>query len=296
MARFNSENSENNASAGTVLRVVCIRFLIIGCVSAATVWLGLGRIAAEKIATTAVMPVGLLWLLLLFFSAYFVALRQRLAATVLLFAWTALSVMGNGYVANQLAVSLESEWLSQDPMKLQPFDKIIVLGGGASSGGNGRLQGNGSGDRLILAAQLYHGGIARNLICTGRRIESMDSSGSDPADSSADILTKLGIPAERIEKLGGRNTSEEMSELSKRLTEEQIRVGVLTSAWHLPRVLRLARRHGLEFEGIAADFRSSMSRLPPTPGQMVESMVPNAVAIATTTALLKEYIGMLAGR
>jgi uncharacterized SAM-binding protein YcdF (DUF218 family) len=296
VARFISENSAGNAPAGAIFRVVCIRFLMIGGVGIATVWLGLGQMAAEKIATSAVMPVGLLWLFLLFFSAYFVALGQRLTAIILLLAWTGVSVMGNGYVANQLAISLEGPWLSQDPMKLKPFDKVIVLGGGAGTGSNGRLQGNGSGDRLILAAQLFHNGIANDLICTGQRIESMDSNGTDPADSSADILTKLGIPSERIEKLGGRNTSEEISELSKRLTEDKARIGVLTSAWHLPRVLRLARRHGLEIEGIAADFRSSVSRQPPTPGQLVESMVPSATAIATNTALLKEYIGMLAGR
>ena len=61
---------------------------------------------------------------------------------------------------------------------------LTVLGGGGGPGANGRLQGNGPGDRLILAAQLYHQKIARKFICTGQRIMSMNASGVDPVVES----------------------------------------------------------------------------------------------------------------
>lgn len=275
---------------------LALRFAITGAVSMSTIWLSLGRMAAEKIATAVVMPTGLLWLLLLFSAAYAAAARQRVAAVLLLFCWMALSAMGNGVLCGQLARSLEGPYLQLNPLQSEPVDVLLVLGGGGGLGPNGRLQGNGSGDRLILAAQLYHSGIARSLICTGQRIESMNSTGVDPADCSASILIGLGVPEQAIRKVGGRNTSEEMSTLAQEFGSQQQRVGLLTSAWHLPRALRLAERHGLTLEPFPADFRSGPQSSPPTPGELIESMIPSGPTIATCTALLKEYLGMLAGR
>ena len=94
------------------------------------------------------------------------------------------SAAGNRFIANQMAAALEADYLTVDPMKEAQIDAVIVLGGGGGPGANGRLQGNGSGDRLILAAQLYHQKIARKFICTGQRIMSMNASGVDPVVES----------------------------------------------------------------------------------------------------------------
>ena len=259
------------------------------------------RNVVEKVGTALVMPSGLLWILLLALTLQLWMQKKQnhagqpgritAAACFVLF-----MIAGNGFIANQLAAALEADYLAIDPMKETPMDVVIVLGGGGGLGANGRLQGNSSGDRLILAAQLYHQKIAKRFICTGQRIESMNATGVDPAESSRDILLKLGVPDSAIELAGGRNTSEEMQGLSKRFQNSKSRIGLLTSAWHLPRAMRLANRNGLQPLPLPADFHTSPSVGGFTTGQIVESMIPNGSALGGTWSIAKEYLGMLVGR
>ena len=259
------------------------------------------RNVVEKVGTALVMPSGLLWILLLALTLQLWMQKKQnhagqpgritAAACFVLF-----TIAGNGFIANQLAAALEADYLAIDPMKETPMDVVIVLGGGGGLGANGRLQGNSSGDRLILAAQLYHQKIAKRFICTGQRIESMNATGVDPAESSRDILLKLGVPDSAIELAGGRNTSEEMQGLSKRFQNSKSRIGLLTSAWHLPRAMRLANRNGLQPLPLPADFQTAPSVGGFTTGQIVESMIPNGSALGGTWSIAKEYLGMLVGR
>ena len=259
------------------------------------------RNVVEKIATSLAMPAGLLWILMLTLCIQLWRQKKQIhlgqpgaiAATCCFLLY---SIAGNGIVANQMATALEADYLTVNPLDESPMDFVIVLGGGGGMGANGRLQGNGSGDRLILAAQLYHQKIAKKLICTGQRIASMDASSVDPADSSREILMKLGVPDSAIETAGGRNTSEEMQNLGSRFKDSKERIGLLTSAWHLPRSLRLAKRNGLQPIPLPADFRSAPTMEGFTVGQIVESIIPNGFALAATWSFGKEYLGMLIGR
>ncbi|MEJ7590200.1 MAG: YdcF family protein [Planctomycetaceae bacterium] len=282
-----------------------LRILFMICTFIGMVVIVLGvtqdRNVVEKVGTALVMPSGLLWILLLTLSIQLCMQKKHhhsgqsggIAATV---CFALFSVAGNGFIADHMAAALEADYLRVDPMKEAPLDVVIVLGGGSGLGANGRLQGNGSGDRLILAAQLYHQKIARKFICTGQRIALMNASGVDPAESSRDILIKLGVPDSAIEIAGGRNTSEEMQGLSKRFHESKLRIGLLTSAWHLPRAMRLANRNGLQPIPLPADFRTAANIEGLTTGQMVESMIPNGFALGATWSFAKEYLGMMLGR
>ena len=278
------------------ITAIAFRFIVTASVGLGTIWLSLGQMAAEKIATTVAMPVGILWLLLLFSASYAVAIRQRAAGVLLIVCWLLLSVSGSGLLADRLAVSLERAYLTIQPLEEKPFDVVVVLGGGGGLGANSRIQGNGSGDRMILAAQLYHQGLAKKLVCTGQRIESMDSSGVDPGEVSRTILKGLGVPENAIELEAGRNTSEEMQSLGKKFADGELRIGLVTSAWHLPRALRLAARNDFHPLPLPADFRSNPTNNPPTPGQLIESLVPTAGSLSLNAALLKEYLGMAVGR
>ncbi len=259
------------------------------------------RNVVEKIATSLAMPAGLLWILMLTLCIQLWRQNKQnhggqpgaVAATCCFLLY---SIAGNGIVADQMATALEANYLTVKPLDESPIDFVIVLGGGGGMGANGRLQGNSSGDRLILAAQLYHQKIAKRFICTGQRIASMNASSVDPADSSREILVKLGVPESVIETAGGRNTSEEMQLLGSRFKDSNQRVGLLTSAWHLPRALRLANRNGLQPVPLPSDFRSTEKSAALTVGQIVESMIPNGFALGSTWSFAKEYLGMLIGR
>ncbi len=263
------------------------------------VYFSLGRDAAEKIGTALFMPSGIVWLMLIALCIQLWPLRRSdrpAGGWTSLLCLVAYSLGGSGYISDFMASSLEAPYVQINPLIEPSVDIVVVLGGGGSQGANGRLQGNGSGDRMILAAQLYHKDPATKFIVTGQRIESMSSSGVDPADTSLDILTRLGVPESSIERIGGKNTSEEMQNLGARFKDSSLRIGLLTSAWHLPRATRLATRNGLKTVPLPADFRSSPPGQAPTIGQRIEALIPNGAAFGSTWSFAKEYVGMLIGR
>ena len=68
------------------------------------------------------------------------------------------------------------------------------------------------------------------------------------------------------------------------------RVAIVTSAWHLPRALALARRFGLAADGIPADRRG---RMPPASPAF---LVPDGAALHDTQLWCTETIGRMVGR
>jgi uncharacterized SAM-binding protein YcdF (DUF218 family) len=275
--------------------------LMLGVAAFVTViGLTLGRDAAEKIGTALVMPGGLVWLSLIALWLHLLLRRRSdpnspgaFGALVCLLLY---SVAGSGIISGVLAAQLEGPYFGINPLQSPVPDLIVVLGGGGMEGANGRFQGNSSGDRMILAAQLYHQSPGTRFLCTGQRIESMTSSSANPAEVSRDVLVRLGVPDSSIELIGGRNTSEEMKHLAERFANSEKSVGLLTSAWHLPRATRLARRNGLNTLPLPADFRSSPPGRPPTIGQRIEGLIPNGGAFGSNWSFAKEYLGMLIGR
>ncbi len=262
----------------------------------AGIWLFYDSMAAQKIATSLAMPCGIIWYLL---SCSIVAARSvgaiRLTRTLVV-VWLIFTGLGNYFVATWLAHSLEDPYVEIRPLDQQPFDYVIVLGGGASQGANERHQGNGSGDRLILAAQLYHAGVAQNLICTGKRIASMNASSFDASEQSQDILIRLAVPESAIEIHGGRTTSEEMKTLGERFSNSGQRVGLVTSAWHLRRAMRLAKRNNLLPQPLPANFITGPASRELTPGEIIQSLIPQSGNMATVAKVAKEYLAMLVGR
>ncbi len=258
-------------------------------------WWALDRIVAEKIATALLMPAGLLWLLLL--TAVLAA--RRLSRTDMMVAtalpWLALTVLGNSMFVESLATQLERDYMNIDPLKIEPMATVVVLGGGTIQGVSGRVQAHTSGDRVVLAAQLYHAGLVQRIVCTGRRIDQLAPGASHPGEQSGQLLVSLGVPKSAIQILDGRNTSEEMQILGQRYSGSSERIGLITSAWHLRRAMRLAERNGFHPVPLPADFISTPPG-PRTTARMVLDCIPQDGALWTSSRLLKEYLGILVGR
>lgn len=290
--RRERENSGRSAIGWALLGVG------LAAIGLLTVWLIFGRMAAEKIGTALVLPTGLLGMLLVAASVWILLSRERRAGAVMLVLTGCYWLMGSATVADNLARSLEAPFVGINPLEtVQPYDAIVLLGGGGGRGANGRLQGNQSGDRMILAAQMYHQGLTRQIVCTGQRIESLSPNGTDPSVTSHDVLTRLGVPDSAIAAVGGRNTTEEMDNLQKRYSDGAARVGLVTSAWHLPRALRLANRRRFFPDPLPADFWSGFRGTePPAAARVIESLIPSAQAMMINWYCCKEYLGMLVGR
>ncbi len=173
-----------------------------------------------------------------------------------------------------------------------PLDTLIVLGGGTSDGPDGRAQFSSSGDRVGMALQLYHQGLVKHLVVTGDSLKGLDqATRNDPSLQAKQIFVGFGIPESSIEELDGSNTSEELRSVKERpdLWKGK-RCGLVTSAFHMPRALSLAKKNGVDVLPIMADYRTSTVRF------AFRDLIPGAHGASQSDMALREFLGMLIGR
>ena len=109
------------------------------------------------------------------------------------------------------------------------------------------------------------------------------------------LLIELGVPPGSILMVRGRNTSEEISSFAELLRERSWqRVGLLTSAWHMRRAMRLAQRASFSPAAVPADFRGGAplswrrANLP--------ELLPSEESLWRVRLVFWEWLGMLVGR
>lgn len=202
----------------------------------------------------------LVWLLilatLLLWLNYLKAARRLLTLLSLL----AFAVMAYP-VGDWLMQPLESRF---QPPKTMPedIDGIIVLGGAEnlklSTGWNSAEVGD-SAERIFAAAELsrlypelpviYTGG--SNLV----QMPDLDREGR----VSMTLLTQAGIDPERIKMENrARNTYENFEMIQPLLPEADGQYLLITSAFHMPRSVGIARKQGVNVIPYPVDYRSSM--------------------------------------
>lgn len=254
-------------------------FIAVGAPVLSATWL-----IVRKAIALLLMPVGLLWFGLVL--ATFVTWRRRqrlrwLLATLLI----GLTIAGNPWVVRLLMGSLEAPYASIRPFEAdEVYDAVFVLGGGSSLTFEGAPQLGGSGDRIRLAAALYHAGKARILVTTGSGFD-----GRSLAAETKALWSQLGVPGEAVVMLAGPlNTSQEIEAIEELLAARPWqKVGLVTSARHMRRAQLLARQSELELDSLPADFRAATIPLP------FLGIIPQASALYEFEAAAWEYMGAL---
>jgi len=273
---------------------------VLGVIAMGAVWSMSGLPMLQDSLKALATPVGLLWLMLLagiWFSCIF---RQARTAILLFLVWMVLTAGGNAWIKDRLVRSLEDRWIGslkefEQSSEEATFDLIVVLGGGTSTNPDFKPQLNPAGDRVMTAAQLFHRGQAKRICVTGEQQFRSVAEDLDPAEEARDLLIDIGVPAESIIALRGRNTSEEMRALKTWLDQQPEsgtwKIGLVTSAWHMTRAMGLAGANGIQgIHAVPADWRSSPWTASP------DIVIPSASNLDTTSRMLHEYLGRLVGR
>ncbi|MGI9517480.1 MAG: YdcF family protein [Pirellulaceae bacterium] len=267
--------------------------LVVGALLLGFLRLVTDQLMFEKTLQALVAPVGLVWLGL-FLIAYFSLLRkQGLVALLAVGCWLLLTLAGNSLVQNWLAASLQKSYMDFDIQQMERYDVVLVLGGGMVTAPSGKAQLGSAGDRARIAAQLLLLDKAERVICSGISGLPLAEDELTQADAMEQWLLSLGIPENRILKIGGHNTFEEIQAFDKWLTQNnggQLSKGILTSAWHLPRAIRLAEAVGVEAQPVPADFVNT--RFHQTP----YLLIPGSHNLERVTAFAKEYLASIFGR
>ncbi len=239
------------------------------CLALAAALLALGAVAllarsdlvCAKMAALVLMPAGLAWLLLAVCAVQAWRRPGRSWAGVFAGLFLLLTLAGNDYLGSALLALLERGLPHVDAQQVEGFDAVCILGGGTleDADGNGEL-GDG-GDRLAVAAALVHAGKAPLVVASGSRIGVIADGDRNLADETAVLLIGLGVPPERIIRCasGPENTAQEVAAYQALIAERGWkRVGLISSAWHLPRALRLCARIDLAMVPIPADHRNRL--------------------------------------
>jgi len=170
----------------------------------------------------------------------------------------------------------------------------VLLGGGITSTPTNEPQLGFDGDRIRPVLQLWEAGRVERVIVTGT---SAIPGTPGPAELTTELLQSFGVPREAIVAVSGVNTAAEMLALkdlfavSSELGGKQPRRALVTSAFHMPRALRLAAKAELELEPIPTSFRSNS-----TPVGVAASWVPTAAAMDDISKCAKEWLAKLLSR
>ncbi|MCU0792951.1 MAG: YdcF family protein [Opitutaceae bacterium] len=127
------------------------------------------------------------------------------------------------------------------------------------------------------------------LVVCGPRIAGQREGARAPSHARvlADAAVELGFPRERIVEVDTpRDTAEEVAALA--LLAGADRVALVTSAWHLPRAMRLAEGAGLNALPCPADYLGGRDAAV----QPIAYATWDAESLAYTTRAWREYLGM----
>ncbi|MBI24066.1 MAG: hypothetical protein CMN05_10810 [Roseibacillus sp.] len=250
-----------------------------------------GLLSIQRAVTSLANPFGLIWISLLALTGYAWHKQDRfwirsLSACLLLF-----MVGGNGELTGALLRWWQKPYQSIRSLEEGPFDIVIVLGGGTSLDHNKTPVLNDGGDRVMLAARLYHTGRTPLLGCSGIRTDEWKEEIHDPRHQTIAILTEVGVPAQDIVPLEGRNTKEEMASIAEAAEARGWKnIGLITSAWHMRRAMRLASSADLRLEPLPAD-----SSVGPWDWRDL-SIIPNSGSLDHLGLLCKEWLAALVKR
>ncbi len=243
-----------------------------------------------------IYPLGIACILII--TAMVIHRWKKLQRLALILAVTLLWICGNKWVAMALMRSVEWQYL---PPQETPHAEVIVLLGGATSSAlypRVEVELNGAADRVFYSARLYHDGAAPFILASGGRIDWLEQ-GNSAAQDMAEILEMLNVPPSAIWlEENSRNTQENASECWKFLQAKGIRrVILVTSAFHMPRSVRLFKAQGFEVIPAPTDFSITQkdwdAQFSFNPISHLIDLFPNSSNLADTTRVLREYLGTL---
>ncbi len=198
-------------------------------------------------------------------------------------------VLATAPVADLLMAPLQEE--ARAAAKAAPaccYDAIVVLGGSIAPADPPRIPEPGllgSSDRLWQAARLYHRGIAPRIIVTGGMFPIDKSGPHSEAATMRIFLNDLGVPNDAIVEEGrALNTLENVAYVREIVGDKP--VALITSAYHMPRALRIARRGGLNAAAFPDEWRYAGGNGP------WDDYLPSINAASISALALWEYLAL----
>lgn len=215
---------------------------------------------------------------------------RRFAKLIAALSVLQLLVLSTAPAADALIGPLQNEAFAEaQAAKPCCYDAIVVLGG-AIAGPQLPYSPNPaltpSSDRLWQAARLYRHGAAPKIIVSGGNFAHEGMSDKSEAKFMRLFLMELGVPAEAIVEEGSaRNTIENIANVREMVKGGS--VALVTSGYHMPRALRIARRSGLNAAAFPVEWHRESD------GALWSVFLPSVSAMSTSNLAIWEYMALL---
>jgi uncharacterized SAM-binding protein YcdF (DUF218 family) len=212
--------------------------------------------------------------------------RRRRVALFVVPALVLLYGLSISPVANFLCHSLEKDYIREIPARPGRLDVVVVLGGGVTetTGTGETLLSQSSASRLLRAVELFRESGAAQLLCAGKGI------GRTPeGEVMAAAAGRLGVPREKIlvDSLS-ENTRGHAVEMDRLFADKTIRIGLVTSAYHLKRSETELRSYFQNVSPFPSDYLYSHPK-----GHAIPAFVPNTGSLFRSAVALHEMAGLL---
>jgi uncharacterized SAM-binding protein YcdF (DUF218 family) len=242
-----------------------------------------------------VYPLGVASFLLLL-ALVMIWRKSRWSAVPIGLSLAVIWLCSNVWVVDGMLQSLE--WRHIPAGELPKAEAIVLLGGATRSVAYPRVNPdlNEHGDRVTYTAQLYKKGKAPIIIISGGRSEWMGSGLPESKNISEMLQKDYDIPsAAIIEDPTSLNTYENAVNVQKIMKERNLKkVLLVTSAFHMPRSVRIFRKLNMDVIPAPSDYLVSRNELDEpfrTPEAFILGMIPNTEKLDKFTVALKEYVG-----
>jgi len=190
-------------------------------------------------------------------------------------------------VSKNLIYYLEKDYKLQKPSEINSADAIVVLSGMVNSvkiDQNIHYEFSGSVDRILAGIKLYKSKRSPSLILTRGKVPW--SVGIPEGEYLKDFAISFGIPEESILLTSEvQNTDQEAKAVKDILPKGKENIILVTSAFHMPRAIKVFNAAGLNPIPFAVDFKVSAEKV------AVMRFLPSAVSFRQTSFFVREMIG-----
>ncbi len=233
-------------------------------------------------------PIFIIFILLLIsFFIWLISVKKKSDTLLLFFAIVLLYGAGIFPVSNYLSYHLEKDYINGSSVKdkINP-DVIVVLSGGANdiNALNNTFPGDQTTVRLVHAVQMYKKYNAKYLVCSG----TSEGKISD-AHLMAQMAAELGVPKDKIRiETNSKNTYEHVLEFKKMFAGKDIKIGLVTSGYHMKRSEKQFRQYFSNVLPLPAGYLYASPS-----GTAAVRYMPQSRWFYNNTLVLREYVGQL---
>jgi len=192
-------------------------------------------------------------------------------------------------ISNRLTTYLEKDYTLQDASAINNADAIVVLSGMIKTikvNDKLKYEFGSAVDRILSGIDLFKNNKASLLILTKGQLPW--SLGIPEGEYLKEFAIKFGVPKKSILLTDNvQNTDQEAKSVKKLLNSNDVKVILVTSAFHMPRAKKVFEASNIKVIPYAVDFISSHQKL------TFMNFVPSAGALSGTSRFVREMIGRL---